>query len=100
MFRRHAAFITRLESLAFNPPVGVPAVQAATRSYRAAESSARDLILTIWNVLDQNLDHTASIINAFVDLVEEEEKKQDVLTSWGAFVAEVRFTGGISSLYI
>ena len=96
-FRRHAAFITRLESLAFNPPVGVPAVQAATRSYRAAESSARDLILTIWNVLDQNLDHTASIINAFVDLVEEEEKKQDILSSWGAFVVEVRFaiTGGI-----
>ena len=33
------------------------------------ESSAKDLISTIWNVFDQNLEHTASIVNTFVDLL-------------------------------
>lgn len=67
----------------------VPAVKAAIRGYRASEATARDLILTIWNVLDRNLDYTASVLNAFVDLLEEEEKKQDVLGSWRGFAIEV-----------
>ncbi|KAF9014196.1 hypothetical protein BDQ17DRAFT_1342259 [Cyathus striatus] len=87
---RHAAFIARVQSFAPNATTAVPAVKAATRSYRASESSARDLISTIWNVLDQNLENTASIVNAFVDLLEEEEKKHDLLASWKGFVIEQR----------
>lgn len=87
--RRHALFLTRLESVASNPATAVPAVRAATRGYRSSESSARDLISTIWNILDRNLDHTAGIVNAFVDLLDEEEKKQDLLASWKGFAIEV-----------
>jgi len=54
------------------------------------ESSAKDLILTVWNVLDQNLDHTASIVNGLVDILDQEDKKQDLLASWKGFVIEVR----------
>ena len=39
--------------------------------------------------MDQKLEHTASIVNAFVDLVDEEEKKQDILASWKTFEIEV-----------
>ena len=39
--------------------------------------------------MDQKLEHTASIVNAFVDLVDEEEKKQDILASWKSFEIEV-----------
>lgn len=67
----------------------MPAVKAATRGYRVSETSARDLISTVWNVLDRNLEHTASVVNAFVDLLEEEEKKQDLLSSWKGFEIEV-----------
>ena len=88
--RRHAAFLGRLQALAPNPTAAVPAIKAATRSYRAAESSARDLIQIIWNVLDRNLEHTASIVNAFIDLVDDDEKKQDLLASWNGFAVEVR----------
>ena len=49
------------------------------RGYHSSESSARDLISTIWNILDRNLEHTASIVNGCVDLLEEEEKKQGLL---------------------
>ena len=81
--------MTRLQSLTTNPTTAVPVIKAATRGYRLAETTARDLILTIWNVVDQKLEHTASIVNAFVDLVDEEEKKQDILASWKSFEIEV-----------
>ena len=87
--RKHARFLTRLQSLTANPTTAVPVIKAATRGYRLAETTARDLILTIWNVMDQKLEHTASIVNAFVDLVDEEEKKQDILASWKTFEIEV-----------
>ncbi|KAI9574194.1 hypothetical protein HD554DRAFT_2165703 [Boletus coccyginus] len=87
---RHASFITRLQHVAPNPSNATAAVKAAMRGYRANESSARDLISTVWNVLDHDLDDTASIINSFVDLLEEEEKKRDLLTAWNGFKIEQR----------
>ena len=42
-------------------------------------------------MLDRNLEHTASIVNAFIDLVDDDEKKQDLLASWNGFAVEVRF---------
>lgn len=81
--------MTRLQALAPNPSAAVPAIKAAIRGYRASESSARDLISTVWNILDSNLEHTASLVNAFVDLLDEEEKKQDLLSSWKGFEIEV-----------
>ena len=66
-------------------------MRAATRGYRASESSARDLIQIIWNVLDRNLEYTASLVNAFIDLLDDEEKKHDLLASWNGFAIEVRF---------
>ncbi|KAK0211309.1 hypothetical protein DFS33DRAFT_1252459 [Desarmillaria ectypa] len=90
ILEKHTAFLARLQSFAANPTTAVPAVRAAIRGYRASESSAKDLISTIWNVLDCHLEQTASIINAFVDLLEEDEKKQDVLRSWKGFEIEQR----------
>lgn len=90
VLERHAMVMARLQSVATNQATAVPVVKAAVRGYRASESSARDLISTIWNVLDQNLEHTASIVNAFVDLLDQEEKKQDLLTSWKGFAIEQR----------
>ncbi|KAK0463489.1 uncharacterized protein EV420DRAFT_1518464, partial [Desarmillaria tabescens] len=90
ILEKHTAFLARLQSFAANPTTAMPAVRAAIRGYRASESSAKDLISTIWNVLDCHLEHTASIINAFVDLLEEDEKKQDILRSWKSFEIEQR----------
>jgi hypothetical protein len=84
--------MSRLEALAGNSTNAVPAVRAAARGYRSSEASARDFISTVWNVLDHNLDSTASIVNAFVDLLDEEDKKQDLLASWRGFAVEVGST--------
>jgi E3 ubiquitin-protein ligase ZNF598 len=87
-YRRLSAFTDRLRSLTPHPATAVPAVKAAMRGFRASESSARDLISTVWTILDQNLDDTASVINAVVDLLEEEDKKTE-LSSWNGFKIEV-----------
>ncbi|KAI8982822.1 hypothetical protein BD414DRAFT_579107 [Trametes punicea] len=87
---RLSALVARLHGLAPNPTTAVPAVKAAVRSYKASESSARDLISTVWNILDRNLDGTASIVNALVDLVDEDDKKQQLLTAWNGFKVEQR----------
>ncbi|CAL1705376.1 unnamed protein product [Somion occarium] len=89
ILERHTAFLARVSSLAPNPNGAVPAMKAAVRSYRANESAARDLILTIWNILDHNLEDTASLVNALVDLLDDEEKKNDLLKAWNGFKVEV-----------
>lgn len=67
------------------------AVELSLRSYRNSESAARDLISSIWNVLDQNLDASATIVSMIVDLLDEEDKKKDLLSAWNGFKLEVRF---------
>ncbi|KXN89163.1 hypothetical protein AN958_06156, partial [Leucoagaricus sp. SymC.cos] len=90
VLERHTALLARLQSVAPNPTNAVPAVKAAVRGYRASETSARDLTLTVFKVLDDNLEHTATIISGLVDLLDEEEKKQDLLGSWRGFNLEQR----------
>lgn len=88
--RRNASLIARINGLAPNPTSAVPAIQAAMRSYRHSESAARDLISTVWNILDRNLDGTASVVNQLVDMMDEEDKKRELLAAWNGFKIEVR----------
>ncbi|KAI0807653.1 hypothetical protein C8Q74DRAFT_79098 [Fomes fomentarius] len=87
---RLSALVARVASLAPNPTNAIPAVKAAVRSYRATESAARDLISTVWSILDRNLDGTASVVNVLVDAIDEEDKKRDLLSAWNGFKLEQR----------
>ncbi|KAI0672758.1 hypothetical protein C8Q78DRAFT_1121771 [Trametes maxima] len=87
---RLSVLVGRLQGLVPNPTSAVTAVKAAVRSYKASESSARDLISTVWNILDRNLDGAASIVNTLVDLVDDDEKKQSMLGAWNGFKVEQR----------
>ncbi|KAJ7706693.1 hypothetical protein B0H17DRAFT_972658 [Mycena rosella] len=87
---RHAAFLARLATLAPNPTTALPAARAAIRSFRAAESSARDLISTLWSVLDARMEPAASIVNALVDILDEPPQRADVLAAWRGFEIEQR----------
>ncbi|EKM55123.1 uncharacterized protein PHACADRAFT_173202 [Phanerochaete carnosa HHB-10118-sp] len=87
---RYSALFARVSSVAPNPNGAIPAVKAAIRSYRANESAARDLISTIWNISDNNLEGTAGVINALVEFIEEEDKKKDLLQAWNGFKIEQR----------
>ncbi|KAI0345396.1 hypothetical protein BDW22DRAFT_1354324 [Trametopsis cervina] len=90
VLERHTAFLARVSSIAPNPNNAIPAVKAAVRQYRLNESTARDLISTVWIISDNNLEGTASIVNGLVDLLEDEDKKKDLLQAWNAFKIEQR----------
>ncbi|KAF7341130.1 E3 ubiquitin-protein ligase hel2 [Mycena venus] len=87
---QHTAFLARLASLSPNPTTALPAARAAIRSFRASESSARDLISTLWSVVDQRMESAASIVNALVDLLDEGEQREAVLSAWRGFEVEQR----------
>ncbi|KAF9651473.1 hypothetical protein BDM02DRAFT_3068932, partial [Thelephora ganbajun] len=86
---RYNTLYTKVASTAANPSRAVGAVELSLRSYRNSESTARDLISSIWNVLDQNLDTSATFVNLIVDLLEE-DKKKDLLGAWNGFKIEQR----------
>ncbi|KAK7038178.1 hypothetical protein R3P38DRAFT_2904840 [Favolaschia claudopus] len=87
---QHAAFLSRLASLAPNPTTALPAARAAIRSFRASESSARDLISTLWSVVDSRMEAAASIVNSLVDILDESEQRDAVLAAWRGFEVEQR----------
>jgi hypothetical protein len=60
------------------------------RSYKASESGARDLIGTAWTVLGSDVEATATIVNALVDLLDDEDKKKELLAAWNGFKVERR----------
>jgi len=79
-----------LRTLSVHPINAVAGVKLALRDYTASQSGARDLISTVWNTLDRDLDATASIVNLVVDFLEDEEKKTDLLSAWNTFKIERR----------
>jgi E3 ubiquitin-protein ligase ZNF598 len=87
---RYAAVFARLRTLTAHTTNAAAGVKLALRDYTASQSAARDLISTVWNTLDCELDATASIINLVVDSLEEEEKKTDLLSAWNSFKIERR----------
>ncbi|KAF8181214.1 hypothetical protein K438DRAFT_1679968, partial [Mycena galopus ATCC 62051] len=87
---QHAAFLARLASLVPNPTTALPAARAAIRSFRANESSARDLISTLWSVVDASMEAAASVVNALVDILDEGEQREAVLAAWRGFEVEQR----------
>ncbi|KAI0035050.1 hypothetical protein K488DRAFT_30207, partial [Vararia minispora EC-137] len=87
---RYNDLYNRLRALAPNPTNAIAAVRLSLRSFTASEMGARDLISTVWNILNQELDNTASIVNALVDFIEDEEKKSSLLGAWNGFKLEQR----------
>ena len=81
--------MARLASLTSNSSAAATSVRLAVRSYRASESSARDLISTIYNLVDRDLETSASLIVPLVDLLDDEEKKKDLLAAYNGFKIEV-----------
>lgn len=62
---------------------------AAVRSFEASESGPRDLISTLFNLLERDIEATASSIIVLVDVLEQEEKKTVLLAAWNGFKIEV-----------
>ena len=81
---------TKVAPTATNSPRALGAVELSLQSNRDSESSARDLISSVWNFLDQNSDTSATVVNSIVELLNEEDKRKDLLNAWNDFKVEVR----------
>lgn len=84
--------MARVAGLTSNSSSAATVVRLAVRSYRASESAARDLISTVYNLVDRDLEATASLIVPLVDLLDSEEKKRDLLAAYNGFKIEVSFS--------
>lgn len=84
---QHAQFLSLLNVYA--SANGVTAIRSAIRSFKASESSARDMVGMIHTVLDENMNAVSTIINALVPLFDE-EKRKDVLNAWNGMKIEQR----------
>lgn len=62
----------------------------AVRSYRQGEMSAQDLCEQLYNLLDQRTDEAGSVILAFAELLDDQEKKRSVQLAWRDLRSEVR----------
>ncbi|KAH7107659.1 hypothetical protein BKA62DRAFT_684056 [Auriculariales sp. MPI-PUGE-AT-0066] len=79
------AFLAR-----FTPGASL-AIRAALRSFRAGESGARDLISTLFNVLERELETTGSYITPLLEcLPPDSEKRSDLLSAWRDYQIEQR----------
>ncbi|KAG8757723.1 hypothetical protein FRC14_001614 [Serendipita sp. 396] len=88
VIQRHNAFMTRLASATQGSSTSITAIKSAIRSYRASESTARDLIHTFYTILDHNIDATGKFISSLVDLLDSEEKKSSLLAAWQSYKLE------------
>ena len=87
---RYDPWRTRVTRTVAKPSRPMGAVGLSFRSYRNSESTARDLISSIWTTLDRNLDTCTIFVNTIADLLDEEVKKEELLNTWDSFEVEVR----------
>ncbi|KAI0263397.1 hypothetical protein BC834DRAFT_1027710 [Gloeopeniophorella convolvens] len=90
---RYTALFARLRVLAPNPTSATASVKLALRDYATAHSGARDLLSTLWSVLDRDLDATASLVNLAVDTLptpSAADKRAALLQAWHGFRIERR----------
>ncbi|KAI5124372.1 hypothetical protein M0805_008975 [Coniferiporia weirii] len=86
--RRHATFMARVANLTSGSPAAATSARSAIRSFRSNESAARDLITTFYNIVDRDLEATASLIVPLVDILDDEDKKKELLQSFNGFKIE------------
>lgn len=87
--RRHAAFMTRVANVTSNSSSAATTVRLAIRSFRASESAARDVISIFYNMVERDIEATASLIIPLVDLLDDEDKKKELLEAFNGFKIEV-----------
>ncbi|CAG8561126.1 12238_t:CDS:2, partial [Acaulospora colombiana] len=90
VIEQHNAFLSRLAAATSNSSNSISAAKAAIRAYRSSESSARDLVDTFYTILDQQLDVTGGLLSSLVNLLDNEDKKSDLLSAWNTFKLEHR----------
>lgn len=85
---RHAALLSRMSMLVGDSPTKLASFRSAVRQFKNNESSAKDMIDTLFYVLDQDREATAGVGREIANLFDSEgdkEKQQAILAAVNAF---------------
>lgn len=89
---RHAALLSRVSMLVGDSPTKLASFRSAVRQFKNNESGAKDMIDTLFHVLDQDRDSTAGVAREIANLFDSEgdkDKQRAVLEAVNAFRIEV-----------
>ncbi|WVQ68449.1 uncharacterized protein L199_006657 [Kwoniella botswanensis] len=88
---RHAELLSRVSMLVSDSPTKLSSFRSAVRSYKNNESTAKDMVDTIFHVFDRDLDTTTGIVREISSLFSGDgdgEKGRNVLEALNAFRVE------------
>ena len=91
-YSRHAALLTRVSMLVSDSTIKLSSFRSAVRQYRNNESGAKDMVDTIYHVLDRDPDATSGVVREIASLFEgeaEKDKRSAVLEALNGFQIEV-----------
>ena len=88
--RRHNALITRVSFIVNHSENKLSSFRSAVRQFRNNESGPKDMIDTIFNVFDRDVNSTGGVVKEIANLFkDDQEKTQNVLAALNAFRIEV-----------
>jgi hypothetical protein len=85
---RHAALLSRMAMLVNDSPTKLTSFRAAVRQFKSNESTAKDMLDTIYNVLDNDADATAGVVREISNLFDadgERDKQRAILEAVNTF---------------
>lgn len=88
---RHAALLSRVSMLVGESPTKLASFRSAVRQFKNNESSAKDMVDTLFHVLDQDRESTTGVGREVANLFDSEgdkEKQQAILAALNAFRIE------------
>jgi hypothetical protein len=85
---RHAALLSRMSMLVGDSPTKLASFRSAVRQFKNNESTAKDMVDTLFYVLEQDREATAGVGREIANLFDSEgdrEKQQAILAAVNAF---------------
>ena len=89
---RHTALLERVTMLVNDSSTKLSSFRSAVRQFRSNESGAKDMIDTIFHVLDRDVDATTGVVREIAELFDgdgERDKQKSVLEALNGFRVEV-----------
>ncbi|RXK42341.1 hypothetical protein M231_00331 [Tremella mesenterica] len=90
---RHAALLSRVSMLVEDSPTRLSSFRSAIRQFRSSESSAKDMVDSIFNILDRDVDATLGVMKEVAGLLQNDtdgDKHRAVLEAINGFRARQR----------
>lgn len=78
---RHAAFLAKVTQVLSGSEAKVTSFRSSVRAFRSGEMSANDLVDNIYSLVG-DVDNSASVVHGLMDLLEDADKRNDVLAAW------------------